>query len=211
MLELFIYFNLFLAGIATAYAIRYGVVHFRGNKVRETLPTPQSHTEDLSDAARARMMHQAEASFRKIMEHAAGELQYDLKATSDAVSGKLHTVGEQIIDIEMKRYKDSLEQLRHTTESSIGAGAAEVTKHQAELKAALAQRQKELEEILQKDMEAEKARLVADLDKKLAGAVTAFLVETLGHNVDLGAQSTYLTETLEAHKAEMIKELKDGS
>ena len=45
--------------------------------------------------------------------------------------------------------------------------------------------------------------------KKLAGAVTAFLIDTLGHNVDLGAQTKYLTETLEQHKAELVKELSD--
>ncbi len=103
----------------------------------------------------------------------------------------------------------SLEELRQQTETTIGGAAAEVASHQAELQQALKARLQELEKALEQDIAGEKQRIVDQMDKKLAGAVTAFLVETLGHNVDLGAQSQYLTEMLEQHKAELIKEMQD--
>lgn len=212
MLEFFLYLNLFLAGIAVTLAGRFGWEQYQ---MRKNLTVPisaaKTHTDSLSDAARAKLMKDAEVAFRRILEHAAGELQYDLKATSDGISDKMKSLGDEIVQLEMKRYKASLEQLRQTTEESVGLAAAEVVKHQAELQAALVERQKELEASLEKAMEAEKDRLSAELDKKLAGSVTAFLVETLGHNVDLGAQSAYLTETLEKHKDELKKELKSDA
>jgi len=41
--------------------------------------------------------------------------------------------------------------------------------------------------------------------------VASFLTETLQHNVDLGAQSAYLTAMLEEHKADFAKEVADES
>jgi hypothetical protein len=46
------------------------------------------------------------------------------------------------------------------------------------------------------------------MDTKLADAVTSFLMETLQHNVDLGAQSAYLTAMLDEHKDELVKGVK---
>ena len=60
-------------------------------------------------------------------------------------------------------------------------------------------------------MLAEKQRLLQQIDTKLADAVASFLMETLQHNVDLGAQSAYLTAMLEEHKTDFAKELSDES
>ncbi|MDB5183947.1 MAG: hypothetical protein JWO07_628 [Candidatus Saccharibacteria bacterium] len=212
MLQVFLYLNLFVAGIAAALAARFGYEHYITKKTLTThVITPDTHTSALSDAARSKMMQDAQARFKAILENAAGDLQDDLQITSTGISTNLKSLGENIVEVEMKRYTQSLENLRTMTEESMGMAAAAVTKHQGELTAALQKRQKELEDALQVDITAEKERLVADLDKKLAGAVTAFLIEALGHNVDLGAQTAYLTETLAAHKDELIKELKDAA
>ena len=55
------------------------------------------------------------------------------------------------------------------------------------------------------EITAEKEVLIKLANAKLADAVASFLIETLGHNVDLGAQSAYLTEMLEEHKDEILK------
>jgi hypothetical protein len=52
---------------------------------------------------------------------------------------------------------------------------------------------------------AEKQKMIELMDTKLADAVGSFLVETLQHNIDLGAQTAYLTAQLEEHKAELVK------
>lgn len=208
MLQIFLYLNLFLAGVAAALALRYGYEHY---VTRKGGGSGESHTADLGDVARAHLMQEAQARFKAILENAAGDLQDDLHTTSNDISTQLSSLGKEIVDFEMKKYTESLEMLRKTTEESVGLAAASAAKHQGELEKVLGERRKELEAALQQDIAAEKQRLVAELDNKLAGAVTAFLVETLGHNVDLGAQSTYLAEQLVAHKAELIKELRDDA
>ncbi len=67
-----------------------------------------------------------------------------------------------------------------------------------------AERQRQLKEILD-----DKQRLTQQIDTRLGDAVASFLLETLGHNVDLGAQTAYLTSLLEEHKADFQREVTD--
>mgnify|MGYP003296595883 CR=1 FL=1 len=73
----------------------------------------------------------------------------------------------------------------------------------------MAEQQDSLIAKMKEDVAAEKARLIAQIDTKLADATVSFLLETLQHNVDLGAQTAYLTGVLEEHKDEFKKEVSD--
>lgn len=74
---------------------------------------------------------------------------------------------------------------------------------QNELSNTLDERKKQLIDKLDAEFVAERERLYAQIDMKLGDAVATFLTETLQHNVDLGAQTQYLAEMLEQHKAEL--------
>ncbi len=81
---------------------------------------------------------------------------------------------------------------------------------QAEVESNLAERRAQAEAKLSEEINTEKQRLIGQVETRLADAVASFLSETLGHNVDLGAQSSYMTAMLEEHKAELLKEIADG-
>ena len=72
------------------------------------------------------------------------------------------------------------------------------------MEAKLSAKQTELEAQLEQSIQAEREALSAKMNEKLNDAVMAFLLETLGHEVDLGAQTDYLLKTLEANKAELV-------
>ena len=55
--------------------------------------------------------------------------------------------------------------------------------------------------------EENQSRLMAKFDVKLADVVSNYLTETLGNDVDLGAQGPYLFRMLEEHKSELKAEL----
>lgn len=82
-----------------------------------------------------------------------------------------------------------------------------LTSRQAEIDQLLDKRRKELETQLETEMKAQKDHLVAQMDTKLADVVSSFLTETLQHEVDLGAQESYLLSQLEAHKDDLKKGL----
>jgi len=102
--------------------------------------------------------------------------------------------------------------------STVKARELKLAEHQAALEDQLTQRQEihsakqaELEAKLEAEMLKRRDAYAAQLDTKLSDAVAAFLADTLGHNVDLGAQTSYLVSQLEAHKDELIKEVRgDG-
>ena len=79
-------------------------------------------------------------------------------------------------------------------DDAINGGRKDIEAYQQEMKAKLSA-----------EVVAEKERLIAQIDTKLGDAVTSFLIETLQYDVDLGAQTVYLTQMLETHKEEFKK------
>jgi Skp family chaperone for outer membrane proteins len=197
-LQLFLGVNVFAIGALTVIAYQHARAHFRpheADKPKEPKPTVQ-----LSPAAKEKLLLAAEANFQKMLNHSAEELQRDLKATTTQMNSSLQKLGGDIINEEMARYKKSLDELRAQTEITIGGAQKQVETHQADLEVKFAERQAELEKKLQEEIEAERQRLITQIDTKLADAVASFLIETMQHEVDLGAQTAYLTKMLEAHK-----------
>lgn len=99
--------------------------------------------------------------------------------------------------------------------STLKARELKLAEHQATLEDELTKRQEshaakqaELEQKLEAEMQKRREAYVTQLDTKLGDAVAAFLTDTLGHNVDLGAQTSYLVAQLEAHKDELIQEVR---
>ena len=197
-LQIFILINVFAIGALTVLAVQHALAHFRPHEAdKKQAPRP---TVQLSPAVKEKLLAAAEANFQKMLDRSAEELQHDLKSTTAQMNTSLQKLGTDIINEEMQRYKASLDELRAQTEITIGGAQKEVETHQADLETKFAERQAELEEKLQEEIEAEKQRLIAQIDTKLADAVASFLIETMQHDVDLGAQTAYLTKMLEAHK-----------
>ncbi len=102
--------------------------------------------------------------------------------------------------------------------STVKARELKLAEHQAALEEELTKRQQahaakqaELEQKLEAEMQKRREAYVSQLDTKLGDAVAAFLADTLGQNVDLGAQTAYLVSQLEAHKDELIQEVQQDA
>lgn len=101
-----------------------------------------------------------------------------------------------------------------TLASNLKEREATLATHQAELEHDLVDRQKifadkqaELEQRLEAEMAKRRELYVQVMDTSLNDAVLAFLTETLGQHVDLGAQVPHLIAELDAHKDELKREL----
>jgi Skp family chaperone for outer membrane proteins len=207
-LQIFLYVNVFIIGALAAIAIRHAFAHFRPHP-DEKKAHPADSAPHLSPAVREQLLQKAEANFEKVLDSSAGELREELQKTAEKLNGELSKLGNQIVGAEMQRYQASLETLRKQTEAAIGSSNGDLAAHQADLKSKLTQRQADMEAKLQEDMAAEKQHLLEQIDTKLADAVASFLIETLQHDVDLGAQSSYLVKMLDEHKADFAKGVKD--
>jgi hypothetical protein len=204
-LQIFVLANVFLVGALTMVAIRHALAHFKPHTHDAEKARPTHETVQLSHAIKERLMKQAEAKLQAVLDRSAVQLERSLTETAGRLDRQLERLGSKIISDEMARYNKALDDLQAHTQLSISGAQAEISQHQDDLKTKLAERQAELEAKLAEDMAAEKERLVAELDTKLADAVTSFLLETMAHEVDLGAQNAYIVKMLDEHKDEITK------
>lgn len=200
-LQIALLITFFLIGAISVTAARHAYAHFKPNKHEEEKPQPVQLPSEVKEL----MIKSSQAKFHSVLDHSAAELEYDLKTTVSKLNNRLDKISTEIVNNEMKRYRMDLEQLRKQTEDHIDDAQAEINKHQKDLSAKVDEKRAELEAKLAEDIAAEKQIITQRIDAKLADAVASFLLETLGHNVDLGSQSAYLTAMLEENKDEIIK------
>lgn len=200
MLEAFLYFNALLIGVLVVLAVQHGVAHFKPHKydAEHHQATPQNG--HLPPAIREQLIESARKHYQTVLNHAAQELEQDLENTAVDIKKQIQKLGTDTVQAELENYRAKIAALEKQTEDTVNGMHAEIASHQDDLKAKLTE-----------SVEAEKQRLISQIDTKLADAVASFLNETLQHNIDLGAQAAYLTSVLEEHKAELAKEVSGDS
>lgn len=203
-LQLFLGFDIFLIGIFSSTAVRHAYAHFRPRAKAEAeeeklkIEHKAIKPGQLPAALREHLLEVAQADFQHVLKSASEELQKDLQYTADHINKQIEKMGNETVSNQIEQYLVKLAAIQKQTEDQLLGANDELTKYQSEL------RQKVTEEVA-----AEKQTLVRQLDTKVADAVQSFLLEAMQHNVDLGAQSTYLTKMLEEHKSELIKGISD--
>jgi hypothetical protein len=88
---------------------------------------------------------------------------------------------------------------------------AELTQYKQTLEQDMAAKILAREQAMTSELSAQKQQLIAALDSRLTDTISAFLTETLGNEVDLGAQAPYLVAMLEERKAELLKGVQDDA
>lgn len=207
-LQIFLGINFILVGIILVIASQHAYAHFFIRKVKKPdyKPKPEGR---IPPNVQRQMIEDAKDHFTMVIDNLSVKLEKDLETTTDKIDKQLHQFGSKIISDEMERYHKALQKLQQQTEVTMSGAQVAINNHQKELVARLDQRQAELEaEAASKAVEHQQ-QLIEQIDTKLADGVMAFLTETLQHNVDLGAQTNYLISSLDEHKAELIKDLKN--
>ncbi|HKX24602.1 MAG TPA: hypothetical protein VJM46_05160 [Candidatus Saccharimonadales bacterium] len=141
--------------------------------------------ERLTKQQLGKVASEAGARFKDSMDHAV-----------DGLSVRISDMANNSLTGEFEKYQVSLQALR---DQSI----QEFSKLQAELDT----RRTQLTEHLDKIIQAEGEKRFASLDERMNDVVASYLIESLGNQVDLGAQSAYIFETLHKHKDEIKRDI----
>lgn len=214
ILDIFLLANAFLLGVVVTLAFQYGLAHRRNQKTAARPAADKS--APVPAAVRERIAKQAETNFQGIVNRSALQLQHDLGLTGTQLNKLLEKFGSEVLDDEMRLFRENVAEIRASTQGSLGAAEEQIAvqqkailetlaKRQAELDARLSTRQTELEAELEQSFAAQKDDLTKRLNEKMNDAVLAFLLESLGHEIDLGSQADYLISTLEANKKELLE------
>jgi uncharacterized protein YaaR (DUF327 family) len=202
LFEIFILVDVFFIGVLTVIAFRHAQAHYQPDKQPEPERLPIVPVGDgrLPAAIKQRMLQDSEVKFQAVLNHSADSLQHDLETTAQQIDHMVNNLATQIVTGELESYRTQLAQLQKQAMADMSGIKKAVVGYQEQLEAKIAQ-----------ELQAEKLRLIKQIDTKLADAVGSFLVETLQHNIDLGSQSPYLIALLEEHKADFKQEVTDDA
>lgn len=165
-------------------------------------PTPKVYevhvegTRVFSEIDLAAVQEQAKIELQQATHDAAQKLHAAIQHTVEQVAMRVDETTQNTINQEFEKYQVSLQALR---EQSI----TEFSKLQKELD----ERRGRMLEALEKEANAELGRRVDLFNNRLNDVVSSYLVESLGHQVDLGAQMVHILQTLQQHKDEIKRDV----
>jgi Skp family chaperone for outer membrane proteins len=144
-----------------------------------------SEVEKLTKQQLSKVAGEAGARFKESLDNAV-----------DGLSVHISDMASNSLTGEFEKYQVSLQALR---DQSI----QEFSKLQAELDS----RRTQLTEHLDKIIQTEGEKRLGALDERMNDVISSYLIESLGTQVDLGAQSAYIFETLHNHKDEIKRDI----
>lgn len=160
-------------------------VHIEGTKVFSEI--------DLKEVEK-----QARTELQESAHNAASQLHEAVKRTVEQVAMHVDETTQNTINQELEKYQVSLQALR---EQSI----TEFSKMQQDLD----QKKLRMTEALERVARAELARRVDKFDGRINDVVSSYIVESLGTQVDLGAQLPHILQNLQTHKDDIKRDILD--
>ncbi len=197
-LQIFLFLQVFIAGILVSIAWRHAREHLRKAPGNEPEAESKEPTVPLTPQMRQHILKESEEKYETAVKESAAQLQKELALSGEQVKELVNRLATEIVADEMQRYRGDLARMRSEANIKMSSTSAEIDKHKEEIKSKI-----------NADMEAEKQHLIKQIDTKLGDAVSSFLLEALQHNIDLGNQSSYLVSLLEEHKSEFKNEVAD--
>lgn len=134
----------------------------------------------------------AEQLLVKAVGDAASKLQVSMDATASSMAQRIQETTSQ----ELEKYHVNLQALSEQSALTFSKLQDEVNVRRAEL-------MKQLDE----EVRAEHAKRMDAFNAKLNDVVASYVTESLGSQVDLGAESTYMFEVLAAHKEDIKRDV----
>lgn len=157
---------------------------------KTSAPEPPELNIDMSH-----IEHTAEEQMQAAVEASKGRLQESINKSIDTVASRIGQVADTTVNQEFEKYKVTMEALQ--TQS-----VQEFTRLQQELQ----NKHNELMQNFEVQVAAEMEKRMDKFNEHLNDVVSSYIAESLGNNVDLGAQSMYIIQTLEQHKEDIKRD-----
>ncbi len=126
-------------------------------------------------------------------------LQNDLMAGVSSINSHIKQKLSQSLQNEMKQYSTSLVEMRKVTENIVKQSQYKTEQQYEELKDQLA-----------KSLMDEKQRIVQQLEENITDIVSYYIQTAVGNNLELREQIPFIIANLQAEKASIIEDVKNG-
>lgn len=149
---------------------------------------------------REELRNRGRLHFEKIIGENAMFLQQDLRQTTTQLNDYMRTEITRTLQIEFKKYEQSIADAKQ-----IALGSIEKTITTIE------QQRQFLETQMQTQSQAQKARILAQFEKDMAGIINHYVLRAIGDQIDLSDQLDYILSELESNKAAILEDIKRGA
>ena len=187
--------------LAVLNAISLIWIFYLARKLHQNRPAKHFHvkieaSKVLNEADLGVIQQQAEQELRVVMSEAASKLQNELNSHIGELASNIGHIAESTASQEFEKYRVQLEALESQSVQQFSSLEKDLNKMRQELIADLQQK-----------VTAERAARMDEFNNRLNDVVASYLAESLGNNVDLGAQSIYIMQMLDSHKEDIKRDI----
>ncbi len=149
---------------------------------------------------REELRNRGRLHFEKIIGENAMFLQQDLRLTTSQLNEYMKQEITKTLKEEFSKYQESI-----TDAKQLALDAIEKTQE------AIEEHRQALKQELEKEVSAEKARVVARFEQNMADIVNHYVVAAIGDQIDLTAQLEYILGELEDNKQAILEDVRNGA
>jgi hypothetical protein len=153
-----------------------------------------------NDTFREELRNRGRLHFEKIISENAMFLQQDLRLTTSQLNDYMKGEITRTLQEEFQKYEQSI-----TDAKQMAIDALQKTNE------VIDEQRSHLSEQLEKEVAGEKARLIAQFEKNMAGVVNHYVLAAIGEQIDLSDQLEYILNDLETNKQAIIEDITHGA
>lgn len=153
-----------------------------------------------NDEFREELRNRGRLHFEKIIGENAMFLQQDLRLTTSQLNEYMKQEITETLQEEFKKYEESITDAKKLAIESI-TKTQEVIEQQRQM----------LGEQLEKQVAGEKEHLLSRFDDNMADIVNHYVLAAIGDQIDLSDQLEYILNDLEANKAAIVEDIRNGA
>ncbi|MGB4967188.1 MAG: hypothetical protein WBO35_03215 [Candidatus Saccharimonadales bacterium] len=153
-----------------------------------------------NDTFREELRNRGRLHFEKIISENAMFLQQDLRLTTSQLNEYMKSEITRNLQEEFAKYEQSIDDAKQLAIESI-----------QKTNTAIEEQRQLLGQEVQKQISAEKLQLINRFEQNMADIINHYVLAAIGDQIDLNDQLEFILADLEANKAAIIEDLRDGS
>lgn len=153
-----------------------------------------------NDEFREELRNRGRLHFEKIIGENAMFLQQDLRLTTSQINEFMKQEITNTLQEEFKKYEQSIDDAKKMALDSL-----------QKTQIAIEEERKVLHDKLEKEVDAQRERLIKRFESNMAEIVNHYVLDAIGEQIDLSAQLEYILGELQENKNVMVEDIRSGA
>lgn len=189
---------------AATLAFVWVALRLGGGKAKTSQQDPHTEAAErdvehiFNDEFREELRNRGRLHFEKIIGENAMFLQQDLRLTTSQLNEYMKSEITRKLQEEFAKYEESITDAKQLALESIG-----------KTQEAIEQQRQVMSQQLAEELKNEKERILKRFEANMADIINHYIMDAIGTQIDLNDQFEFIVGEIEAHKKEIIQDIKD--